>query len=102
MDGKLQGKKLNNSAQREHTVCRRCPLYLQTSVRGKKKKMQHSGEELIYNGQRECVRESRVGGEYRQREREISRQFYLTEAFYQRAHSRDRRKTSHLRVRPLL
>lgn len=24
--------------------------------------MQHSGEELIYNGQRKCVKESGVGG----------------------------------------
>lgn len=54
--------------------------------------MQHSGEELFYNGQRE-----RVGGG-RGRKKEISRQFYLTDSFT-RAHSRDRRKTQ---VRPLL
>lgn len=50
--------------------------------------MQHSWEELVYNGQRECV------GGGREREREISRQFYLTESFYQSAQQRQEKDKS--------
>ena len=61
----------------------------------KKKKKQHSGEELVYNGQRECVRERREswGGD-RERKRELSRQFYLTESFYQSAQQRQKKDKS--------
>lgn len=81
----LEGKELNNSAQKGHTFCTCCPLYFKTCMRGG---CSTQGRNSFIMA-RECVR-----GGGRQREREISRQFYLTESFYQSAQQRQEKDKS--------